>query len=303
MTTNTRQALPGTRIADQQRHQMRLERIYRTEGLVLRRQDFGEADRVITLYSPTHGKLRAIAKGVRRPKSRIGGHVELFTHVNVLVAQGRNLDIITQAETLRPFGHIRVDLWGAAYACYCAELVDRLTEERLENRAIFDLLLQELTYLDEVSQERPAAGPESPASVTPVELSLRTFELRLTGLLGYAPELFRCVQCGEALRPADNRFSPSGGGTVCHGCSVTHPGALPLSVNAIKAMRLMSQGPFAVFQRLRLPSQTGHEIGAALRAHVNYMLERQLRTAEFLDRLRAESKRERVPAGALATPA
>lgn len=281
---------------------MKLERIYRTEGLVLRRQDFGEADRVVTLYSPTHGKLRAIAKGVRRPKSRIGGHVELFTHVNVLVAQGRNLDIITQAETLRPFGHIRVDLWGAAYACYCAELVDRLTEERLENRALFDLLLQELNYLDEISPE-PAAGPESPASVAPVELSLRTFELRLTALLGYAPELFRCVQCGDALRPADNRFSPSSGGTICLGCSVTHPGSLPVSVNAIKAMRLMSQGPFGVFQRLRLLVHTGREIDAALRAHVNYMLERQLRTAEFLDRLRAERKQERIPASALATPA
>src|SRR5262245_52113448 len=133
---------------------MRLERIYRTEGVVLRRQDLGEADRIITLYSPTHGKLRAVAKGARRPKSRVGGHVELFTHVNVLVAQGRNLDIISQAEAMRPFGAIRDDLWRATYACYCAELVDRLTEERLENRAVFDLLLQELSYLD--GAERPA---------------------------------------------------------------------------------------------------------------------------------------------------
>src|SRR6478735_605163 len=86
---------------------MRLERVYRTEGIVLRRQDFGEADRIITLYSPTHGKIRAIGKGVRRTKSRVGGHVELFTHVNVLVAQGRNLDIITQAEARGTFAAIR----------------------------------------------------------------------------------------------------------------------------------------------------------------------------------------------------
>jgi DNA repair protein RecO (recombination protein O) len=115
---------------------------------VLRRQDFGEADRVLTLYSPTLGKVRAIAKGVRRPKSRLGGNVELFTHVNVLVAQGRNLDIVTQAQAVLPFHGIRDDLWKAAYASYAAELVDRFTEERLENRAIFELLLEVLTHLD-----------------------------------------------------------------------------------------------------------------------------------------------------------
>src|SRR5437764_13336849 len=123
--------------------------VFRTEALVLRRHDFGEADRVLTLYSPWRGKFRAIAKGVRRPKSRLGGHVELFTHVNVLAAQGRNLDIVTQAETVRPFGRIRDDLWKISYACYVAELVDRFTEEHLENQPVFDLLLHAFTYLDE----------------------------------------------------------------------------------------------------------------------------------------------------------
>ncbi|HVG95403.1 MAG TPA: DNA repair protein RecO [Chloroflexota bacterium] len=259
---------------------MRLERVYRTEGIVLRRQDFGEADRIITLYSPTHGKIRAIGKGVRRTKSRVGGHVELFTHVNVLVAQGRNLDIITQAEARGTFAAIRDDLWRATYACYCAELVDRLTEERLENRAIFDLLLLQLGYLN------GAAEPGQRRA----ELSVRTFELRLLGVLGYAPELFRCVECGEPLKPEANRISASGGGTVCAGCSPTHPGARPLSVNAIKAMRLMSAEPYGVFQRLQLPAETAAEIEGALRAHINFILERQLRTAEFLDRLKASER-------------
>jgi DNA repair protein RecO (recombination protein O) len=266
---------------------MRLERVYRTEGVVLRRHDFGEADRIISLYSPQHGKIRAIAKGVRRPRSRLGGHVELFTHVRVLVAQGRNLDLITQAEAVRPYRAIRDDLWKATYACYCAELVDRLTEERLENRAIFDLLLHQLEYLDEASP--------------PDELSVRAFELRLLGRLGYAPELYRCVECGEPLRPADNRISASAGGTVCAGCGVTHPGARPVSVNAIKAMRLLAGEPFDIFRRLRLPPETAAEVEGALRAHLNYILERQLRTAEFLDRLKAGEKAERKAEARAAT--
>ncbi|MGH2353430.1 MAG: DNA repair protein RecO [Chloroflexota bacterium] len=273
---------------------MKLERVYRTEAVVLRRHDFGEADRVLTLYSPTHGKVRAVAKGVRRPKSRLGGHVELFTHVRLLVAQGRNLDIVTQAEAMQPYARIRDDLWKATYACYVAELVDRLTEERLENRPIFDLLLQELAYLDGVvSSAEPGELRERPGGpAAAVELSVRTFELRLLGHLGYAPELFRCVQCGETLQPGENRFSAAGGGTLCARCGRAHPGARPLSVNAIKAMRLMAQEPFGTFQRLRLPGDTMHEIEGALRAHVNYILEKQLRTSEFLDRLKADQKRE-----------
>jgi DNA repair protein RecO (recombination protein O) len=268
---------------------MKLERVYRTEGVVLRRQDFGEADRIISLYSPQHGKIRAIAKGVRRPRSRLGGHVELFTHVTVLVAQGRNLDLITQAEAVRPYRAIRDDLWKTTFACYCAELVDRLTEERLENRAIFDLLLHQLEYLD--------------GAPRPDELSVRAFELRLLGRLGYAPELYRCVECGEPLRPVENRISASAGGTVCATCGATHPGARSISVNAIKAMRLLAGEPFDVFRRLRLPPETGAEVEGALRAHLNYILERQLRTAEFLDRLKAGQKAERKAAASAVTPA
>ncbi len=274
---------------------------------MLRRHDVGEADRVLTLYSPWRGKFRAIAKGVRRPKSRLGGHVELFTHVNLLVAQGRNLDIVTQAQAIRPFARLRDDLWKAAYACYAAELVDRFTEEHLENQPIFDLLLQILAFLDELGVWPDAAGNgsvrEAGEAGSAVELSLRNFELRLLGALGYAPELFHCVQCGQRLVPGDNRFSASGGGVLCAACGVTHPGARVLSDNAIKAMRLMSGEPFGVFRRLRLPAAPALEIEGALRAHINFILERQLRTAEFLDRMKAGRQRERRPApGARAAP-
>ena len=305
--------------------------VYRTDAIVLRRQDFGEADRVLTLYSPWRGKFRAIAKGVRRPKSRLGGHVELFTHVNMLVAQGRNLDIVTQAETVRPFARIRDDLWKTSYACYVAELVDRFTEEHLENQPVFDLLLQALTYLDETEPGNAGAGRSVPASEdgpaavarglvarpdaasttdaalpctathireageagSTVETAMRSFELQLLGHLGYAPELFHCVQCHERLAEGENRFSPSGGGAICPTCGATHPGARLISVNTIKAMRLMSREPFNVFRRLRLTPDQAQEVEGALRAHINFILERQLRTSEFLDRMKADRRRER----------
>ncbi|HEV2122729.1 MAG TPA: DNA repair protein RecO, partial [Chloroflexota bacterium] len=278
---------------------MRTQRLYRTAAVVLRRQDFGEADRILTLYSPTIGKFRAIAKGTRRPKSRLGGHVELFTQVNVLVAQGRNLDIVTQAEAVRPFHGIRDDLWKAAYASYAAELVDRFTEERLENAAIFDLLLNvferidalpAVAHPDEVRES--AAGEASEA----MELCARNFEVRLLGHLGYGPELTNCTTCGRRLAVEENRFSPNEGGVLCATCGSVRPSARQISVNAIKALRLMSREPFGVYQRLHLTSDVSQEIASALRAHINFILEKQLRTSEFLDRMKADYRRALVGA-------
>lgn len=276
-------------------------RLYRTDAIVLRRHDFGEADRVLTLYSPSLGKLRAIAKGVRRPKSRLGGHVELFTHVNALVAQGRNLDIVTQAEAVRSFHGIRDDLWKAAYASYVAEMVDRFTEDRLENRAVFDLLRDALTYVDSLAPMarsgvvREAAGP---AGVEAVELAMRSFEVKLLGYLGYAPELFTCTECRVRLTPGENRISAPTGGVLCEACGDLQPEARAISDNAIKALRLMSQEPFGVFGRLRVTANVAREVEAALRSHVGYVMERHLRTTEFLDRLKASSRHERVAAPA-----
>jgi DNA repair protein RecO (recombination protein O) len=275
---------------------MTSERLYRTDAVVLRRHDFGEADRVLTLYSPTIGKFRAIAKGVRRPKSRLGGNVELFTHVNVLIAQGRNLDIVTQAQAVRPFHAIRDDLWKAAYASYAAELVDRFTEERLENHALFDLLVALLAVLDALPvMAQPGEAREGAADAATaayVELAMRNFETRLLGALGYAPELTHCTACQSRLAPGENLFSASAGGVLCDSCGALQPAARPISVNAIKALRLLSREPFGVFERLRLPPEVAHEIETALREHINYLLERQLRTSEFLDRLKSDHRRE-----------
>lgn len=271
-------------------------RLYRTDAIVLRRHDFGEADRILTLYSPTIGKFRAIAKGARRPKSRLGGHVELFTHVNVLVAQGRNLDIVTQAEAVRPFPHIRDDLWKASYASYAAELLDRFTEERLESRPIFELLVEMLHYLDGLPvRAQPGEIRETPGDAAvgaQVELAARNFEAKLLGHLGYAPELGHCTECHARLSPGENRFSAASGGMLCEACGDLQPSSRPVSVTGIKALRLLSQEPFGIFARLRLPEEVAREVDTTLRAHVNFILEKQLRSGEFLDRLKADHKRE-----------
>ncbi len=126
---------------------MRLARVYQTEAIVLKRIKLGEADKILTLYSPTIGKFRAVAKGVRRPKSRLGGHVELLTRTSLLVAHGQNLDIVTQAQLVEPYLGLRDHLPAAGLAMYLAELVDQFTEERLANAPLYVLLAEALRRL------------------------------------------------------------------------------------------------------------------------------------------------------------
>src|SRR5919202_417621 len=106
---------------------MRRVRVYTTEAIVLKRQNLGEADRIVTLYTPDEGKLRAVAKGVRRPASRLAGHLELFSLTLVQLARGRELDVVAQAETRQAFRNVREDLARTSQAYYALELVDRFT--------------------------------------------------------------------------------------------------------------------------------------------------------------------------------
>ncbi|MFW6183624.1 MAG: DNA repair protein RecO, partial [Chloroflexota bacterium] len=120
------------------------DRTYRTEAIVLSRTDFGEADRLLTLFSREYGKVRAIAKGARKPQSRKTGHVELFMRTRFLIAEGRNLDIVTQAEMVEAYAQLRDDLVRTTYASYIVELLDRFTVEEDRNSQLYDLLSEAL---------------------------------------------------------------------------------------------------------------------------------------------------------------
>lgn len=159
------------------------ERTYRTEAIVLRRKDFGEADRILTLYTPARGKVRAIAKGIRKPRSRKAGHLELFTRSQLLLATGRDLDIVTQAEMVDAYRPLREELLRGAYAGYLVELLDRFTPDAEENDELYSLLREGLTW----------------ASTAPdLALAARYYELQLLGLAGYQPQLQRCLEIGRA---------------------------------------------------------------------------------------------------------
>ena len=251
------------------------ERLFRTDGLILHRTDFGEADRLLTVFTPSLGRLRLLAKGARKPTSRKAGHVEPFTYVHLQVARGRNLDIISQVETLETFRPLREDLERTSQAFYLAELINRFIEEGDENRPLFDLALATLARLCEARDRM---------------LTLRFFELRSLGLVGYQPQLHFCVECQTQLEPVTNFFYPPSGGVLCprHGEAVR--GAEPLALPTFKVLRFMQTHSWDEVESLRIKPETHLDLEAILQRYIIYLLERRLKSVEFIHRLRREAQ-------------
>jgi DNA repair protein RecO (recombination protein O) len=246
-------------------------RVYKTQAIVLRQRKLGEADKIVTLYSSHHGKIDAVAKGVRRTKSRLAGHLEPLTLGAYLLAEGRDLDIVTQAETVEAFPTLRSDLERISRGLYCAELVDRLTPDRSEGNPIFRLLQETLGYLN--------ASPE-------YEMATRRFELRLLGELGYRPSLTDCSACGARLEPTANYWSSDAGGAVCPGCADDSLRLAPLSLNALKMLRLLQRSLYEDASRVRVSPALAAELETCLGDYVRYVLEREVRSAAFVETLR-----------------
>ncbi len=246
------------------------QRVYRTQAVVLRRFDIGEADRILTLFTLEHGKLRVVAKGVRRPRSRKAGHLEPFTQTDLMLARGRELDIITQAEALDSFPALREDLVSLGHAAYLIELVDSFTVEGGESPALYHHLLHGL--------QRLAAG-DDPARLT------RYFELRLLDLVGYRPELFRCVECGKEIRPEDQYFSASAGGVLCPNCGSGNRTARRLSLPVLKVLRHYQRSHYETALAPRIRQEVLAELELLLEEYRNFLLERRLNTPAFLARV------------------
>jgi DNA repair protein RecO (recombination protein O) len=251
------------------------ERTYRTEAIVLRRHDFGEADRLLTLYARDRGKIRVIAKGARKPQSRKTGHVELFMRTRFLIAEGRNLDIITQAEMVEAYPALREDLVRTTYAAYAAELLDRFTAEEDRNPQLYDLLADALRWF---------------AMTTQPLLVARFYELQLLQLAGFRPQLFQCVSCGQPVVEQDQRFSAELGGLLCPGCEAADRKAQPVSAAAVKVLRYLQSRPWETVRQLQLRRDLHAELERVMHYYVTYLLERDLKSTEFLRRLRHEMR-------------
>ena len=205
---------------------------YKTRGLVLRRYNLGEADRIIHFLTPDRGKVRAVSRGVRKIGSRQAGHLELFAEVDLMLAEGRNLDIVTSARLVRYDDGLMADYDRLRLAYLAAEMLDKLTDDSADP----------IHGLYHLASRLYRALPTA-ADTNLLELE---FKLHLADDLGYRPGIVGCGSCGASEETRGYDFSPAGGGLLCEGC--TTPGALAMSHRQIKLWRLLLDRPGSTLQ-------------------------------------------------------
>lgn len=246
------------------------EQVYKTDAIVLRRMPLGEADYLLTLYTPHHGKVKAVAKGARKAIGRQTGHVELYARTNLVLYRGRELQTISQAEVQETYACLQEDLERNVYASHFVELMDQFAFEGEENERAYQLLVDALGWLCESKGD--------------LKLAVRYYELRLLRVMGYEPSLFECAVGGEELEAASQYFSPVEGGMVClaHG---EGRDLMRISLQTFKILRHFSRYKWSVVKILKISERHHAELERVLHTYIIFLLERRLQSVNFLKRL------------------
>ena len=252
-------------------------RTYRCEAIILSYTPLGEADLLVTMFTRDQGKVRAVGKGARRSTSKLVGHLEPLTVVNMSMAHGRSMDIISQAEVIQSFSSLKEDLMAITKGLYLSEMVDGFGAEASANPELFRLLLDTLRAVE-----------TNPAS----DMPLRFFEFHLLQVSGLMPELYHCVECRQELEPDAHRFSPNVGGTLCLDCNPDDAHLRPLSLRALKVLRLLDRSGIAEACRISLDDSLAAELKSLLFATVGYWLGKEIRSNSFLEHLNNKSHPE-----------
>lgn len=250
------------------------ERSYKTEAVILRRSDFGETDFLVTLYTPQYGKIRAIAKGARKATGRLTGQVELFAQVNLLLSRGRELHIITQAETQQTHAIFQQDLERSVIASHFAELLDQFAFEDEENTRAYQLIVAAFSWLQEADSD--------------LNLLARYYEFHLLRVMGYEPALFRCAISNEVLEAEAQFFSPVDGGVVAPAYAEGRS-FMKLSLPVFKVLRHFRRSPWETVRPLQLTAPQHQELERILHTYLTYLLERRLQSVGVLRQIKRES--------------
>lgn len=245
---------------------------FRVEAVILRHSDYGEADRMLTVYTAQLGKTRALVKGARKITSRKAGHLEPFTHVKLQLAKGRDMPLVTQADTIDSYLPLRENLLLTSQASYIIELLDRFTyDDGSENSSIFRLLTDTLGRL--------SSGADA-------WVTTRFYEMRLLDYLGFRPQLFECANCRRPVLPEDQFFSYSAGGVICRNCAPRLNQLKPISVDTLKYLRHFQRSTYGEAARALPTEKVRNEAEDIMQGYFTFLLERELNTPGFLKKIR-----------------
>jgi DNA repair protein RecO (recombination protein O) len=248
------------------------ERTLRVEAIVLHHTNWGEADRLLSIFTKSHGKLRVIAKSVRKMQSRKAGHLEPFSHSTLMLARAHDLWIVTDADTIDAFTPLREDLQLMTRASYAIELLDRFTFEEGQNWQLYQLVVDTLRHLCEAAD---------------CYVPLRYYEMRLLDLVGFRPMLFECAKCRKEIIAEDQFFSAEQGGVLCPTCGSRSENSRLISMDAFRFMRHFQRSDYKTALKASPPQKVRDEVEGLMNHYLTFLLERKLNTPEFLKQIQS----------------
>jgi DNA repair protein RecO (recombination protein O) len=243
---------------------------YRDEGIVVKKQDFSEADKILTIFTKENGKITAIAKGARRVTSRKVSSTELFVHGIYYMAKGKSMDIITESEILNPFTPLREDLGKSSLAFYIVELMNSFTHGGQSNYPLYRLFLETMSILSRAKKRQ--------------DLWVRAFEVKALRHLGFGPELFQCASCTAPLS-AEKYIDPKKGGTVCRDCFTD---GILVKESMLTFLRDLQRSNWNELSRLRFLDRDLADSEKILHVYLENVLEREMSSRDFIEQVRAQ---------------
>ncbi len=246
--------------------------LYKTEGIVLKSMEYQEADKIVTIYTKDYGKITAIAKGVRKTKSKFGSSLEILTYSTFLFYKGKNLDIVSQTEILESFFSTSKEVIKFAFAANCVEVVNKLTEDREINIVLFNLLKEALHYLRE--------------SNDPKLLTL-SFKWQTISILGYRPSLNHCCRCNKSVEDQKEMYlNIKEGGLVCNNCiAKDKEECVKASLYFNKLVRKILITPLSTISSATIPDKKRKELEKITDLYIAYHSEKSFKTDRFLKSL------------------
>jgi DNA repair protein RecO (recombination protein O) len=250
--------------------------IHRTHAVVLRSRKIRESSKVVILFSQNFGKISAIAKGSLKPKSKFGSSLELFTHASIIFYRKENRDLhtLSHSEIVNSFDDLKKDVVKLAYASAAAEIVERLVPQEDPNKVLYALLLTALREIEAAERRE-------------LEIVLSSYELKVLHLVGYGPELSRCVRCGRAL--GDRVwFGLLSGGVLCSSCRDKDLNFLAISEPALRLMRTYEAEPLEKLRKTHSTDKVSREAADILHAFVRVQIGEgsAVKSLDFLERMR-----------------
>jgi DNA repair protein RecO (recombination protein O) len=254
----------------------------KTQAIVIRTFPLQEFHKIITFYTPDFGKVKAVAYGVKSPKSRLSGSLELLNHGTLLFQhrENRELQSITDFNLIDGFDVIRSDFTRITYACYFAELIDSIASEGVASPEIFNLLYTTYQFLVHADD---------------VPLLARGFEIKFLDCAGYGPELSRCVHCGSAVTDAFSAekettrgalsiaFSVRYGGVLCGGCENRDGAAFTIAPGSCELLKLLRKSEWERFNRIHASTRNHKELKRLLGNFIEHHTERNLKSLRFIE--------------------